>query len=249
MLTPRASRELDRLCAVRYGLSTLVLMENASVSVADAAMELAKGRKGAPVLVVAGTGNNGGDALGAARHLSNRGAAVSILLIGGASKRTPETATQLRTCRRMQLPVASARAKLAPGLAQALQRLAPAAGTKRSGPLIVVDGLFGTGLSRNVVGAARDAILAMNGLRQAGAKIVSIDLPSGMNGESGEPMGACVHAELTVTFVGLKSGMLAPETSRALGRVIVADIGVPRGLVESLAVWADGAAKRRSRGI
>ncbi|MBN8598860.1 MAG: NAD(P)H-hydrate epimerase [Planctomycetes bacterium] len=249
ILSPDASREIDRRCATKYGLSTLVLMENASVCVAEAAMELANGHENARVLIVAGSGNNGGDALGAARHLSNFGAAVSILMVGSASKRTPDTTAQLKTCRRMKLPVVSAGTPLARSLERALRQLPLPAKGRRRGPLIVVDGLFGTGLSRTVEGVAADAVRAMNALRESGARIVSIDLPSGMNGESGEAMGVAVRADVTVTFVGLKTGMLAPGAIDGLGRVVVADIGVPRQLVESLAASAHRATTGRRRGI
>lgn len=228
VFSPAAARAIDRRCAARFGISTLVLMENAAVHIAAAAMDLAPPGTAPSVLLVAGTGNNGGDALASARHLANAGAAVSILLVGDHAKLSPDAAVQLKTCRKMRLPITIAKESLTKTLPAALRRLG-------SGwPQVVIDGLFGTGLSRKVGGVALETIQVINGLRAKGAQVVAIDIPSGMDASSGKPLGAAVYADMTVTFVGLKTGMLAPEAAEYLGSVAIADIGVPRSLVESL---------------
>lgn len=228
VLSVRAARAIDRACAERFGISTLVLMENAAVHVAEAALLLA-GRTRAPrVLVVAGTGNNGGDALAAARHLSNAGASVAVVLVGDTARLTPEAAAQWKTCKRMKLPIAIAKTRWAAACARALRRLG------RKQPDVVIDGLFGTGLSREVRGAALDAIKAINALGARGSRVLAVDIASGLDGSTGRIFGEAVRADMTVTFVGLKTGMFSPEAMRRLGRIVVADIGVPRALVESL---------------
>jgi NAD(P)H-hydrate epimerase len=219
---------MDRQCARRFGISTIVLMENAAVHVCAAALLVAPVDKRPRVLVVTGTGNNGGDALATARHLSNAGATVSILLVGDAKKLSPDAATQLKTCQSMRLPITIAKSSLKASLPAALRQLG------RGWPDVVVDGLFGTGLSREATGVALETIQVMNGLRAKGARVVAIDIPSGLDASSGKPLGGAVYADMTVTFVGLKTGMLTPEASRYLGRVAIADIGVPRSLIESL---------------
>jgi len=217
-------------------------MENAAVHVSAAAMLLAPPGKPPRVLIFAGTGNNGGDAMAAARHLSNAGAAVSILLIGDATKLSADAAVQLKTCRSMRLAITIAKSSLTTSLPRALRHFG------RGWPDVVVDGLFGTGLSRAVDGVAFEAIQVMNGLRAKGARVVSVDIPSGLDASAGKPLGGAVYADMTVTFVGLKTGMLAPEAIEHLGRVAIADIGVPRSLVESLGKRLGSTVRARDRG-
>lgn len=228
LLSPQAAREIDRRCEAEFGISTLVLMENAAVKVAGAVQFLAAGKPTPNVLIVAGTGNNGGDALAAARHISNSGAVVSIVLVGSRSKLSPDAAVQHKTCCAMKLPISIVGKSMEPSLRRAMSRL------KRAVPDVVVDGLFGTGLSRPVEGCARAAIRAINAFSARGSNVVSIDIPSGLDAGSGAVLGEAVNARVTVTFVALKDGMLAPEAIKHLGRVVIADIGVPRVLVERL---------------
>jgi len=237
-----AARSIDRLCAGRFGISTLVLMENAAVHVCAVALQVAPPGRQPRVLLVAGMGNNGGDALAAARHLSNAGASVSILLVGDAKQLSPDAAAQLKTCRRMRLPITIAKSSLQASLPIALRRLG------RGWPDVVVDGLFGTGLSREVEGVALETIQVINGLRAKGSRVVAIDIPSGLDASSGKPLGGAVYADMTVTFVGLKTGMLAPEAIEYLGRVAIADIGVPRSLIESLGKRLGKRARTTGRG-
>lgn len=239
LVSTKAARAIDRLCASKYGISTLVLMENAATQVAGAVRVIAGSLARPSVLIVAGTGNNGGDALAAARHISNSGAAVSILLVGSPARLSDEAAIQYKTCRAMKLPISIANKSLAPALRKAASRL------KRTKPDIVLDGLFGTGLSRPPQGLALEAIRAMNGFAKRGSRIVAIDIPSGLSAELGTPVSEAVVADLTVTFVALKEGMILPSAIGYLGRVVVADIGVPRALVERLGRRLEG---RRSAG-
>ncbi len=203
-------------------------MENAAVHVAAGVQLVAPPDRPARVLIVAGTGNNGGDALAAARHVANAGASISIFLVGNPARLSPDAAVQLRTCRRMQLPISIAKTALEAPLSVALRSLG------RQTPDVVVDGLFGTGLSRSVEGTALGAIRSINRLRLQGACVVAIDIPSGLDAGSGKVLGDAVRADMTVTFVGLKTGMLAPEAIEYLGHVAIADIGVPRSLIERL---------------
>ena len=108
-------------------------------------------------------------------------------------------------------------------------------------PALVVDALFGTGLTRAIVGIASDAVGWINGARASGAMVLAVDVPSGLDADPGEPIGACaMRADATVTFVLPKLGF-ANEASRAFtGKVIVGEIGVPRALVERYAARAQG---------
>ncbi|MBS0188599.1 MAG: bifunctional ADP-dependent NAD(P)H-hydrate dehydratase/NAD(P)H-hydrate epimerase, partial [Planctomycetes bacterium] len=101
-------------------------------------------------------------------------------------------------------------------------------------------------LSREVSGKALEVIQTINEWQARGSRVVAVDIPSGLNASTGEVMGGVVQADITVTFVALKSGMLAPGALKFLGEVQVADIGVPRALIEKLATALP--AKLRVRG-
>jgi NAD(P)H-hydrate epimerase len=96
---------------------------------------------------------------------------------------------------------------------------------------LIIDAIFGTGLDRDVSGLAADTIRWIN---SSGVPVLAADVPSGMDCETGKPLGVCVKAAATVTFVGLKSGFLQPHAQEWLGEVIVADIGAPRELIDRL---------------
>jgi NAD(P)H-hydrate epimerase len=94
---------------------------------------------------------------------------------------------------------------------------------------LIVDAIFGTGLDREATGDAARIIEWMNGSKRP---ILAADVPSGMDCNTGRPLGACVRASRTVTFVGLKPGFLVPDAQKLLGEVVVGDIGAPRELIE-----------------
>ena len=211
-LTREQVRSIDRLCVERYGLPGLVLMENAARAVADVAWDMLGGRPGA-VLVVCGGGNNGGDGLAAARHLHNRGAAVTIGLTRDPDRFEGDALTNWNAVRAMSLPARP----FGPAM------LSPC-------PDVIVDAIFGTGLDRPPREPFPETAEAING---CGAAVLAVDLPSGLDCDTGEPPGACVRATRTVTFVAEKVGF--PAAAAWVGRVTVGDIGCPRELVEEVA--------------
>lgn len=219
LFTREAVRAIDKAAADEYGLPGVVLMENAARAVADEALHVRtkRGLPG-PVILICGTGNNGGDGLAAARLLHNARVAVRIVLIGVASRVRGDARIQITVAERMRLPMVSDLPVSARGC-------------------VVVDALFGTGLDRPLEGVARAAVEWMN--EQSAApeddrtRIVAVDLPSGMDCDTGEPLGGlCVRADSTVTFCGPKSGFRNPGAASWLGRVVVGDIGAPRELLE-----------------
>jgi NAD(P)H-hydrate epimerase len=217
-----ALRELDRRAVEEYHLPILVLMENAGRAVADAARHLLK--KNARALVLAGPGNNGGDGLVAARHLHNHHIPVRILLLAPRDKYRDAAATQLAIVDAMHLPVEV----LTPGHAEFRDWLVECT----PGDLII-DALFGTGLTRPVEGLAAEVIHAANVSRHP---ILAVDIPSGLDADTGAPVspgGEAIRATETVSFCGLKQGFA--QAAPYLGKVTVADIGAPRELLERLA--------------
>ncbi len=228
MLTAAQSRELDRLALAEFGLTGLVLMENAARGVADIVLDALddaaadNGNVGG-VLIVAGPGNNGGDGLAAARHLHNAGVRIEVLLAFPAAACRGDCAVQLKTIQAMGLPAREWGA--ANGLAQT-----PA-------PTIVVDAIFGTGLVRALDAPTRALVDAIEQVHQRGTLVLAVDVPSGMDADTGTAVGArgiMVRADATVTFAGVKPGLVSPHAAEWVGELMVGDIGVPRELVARL---------------
>ncbi len=191
-------------------------MENAARGAAEVAAKIIAGDGGGHVLIVCGGGNNGGDGLAVARHLHNCGVEVKIALANPIKRYTGDALTNLNVVQAMGLALWTAK-----------ENKVPAAWGASS---LVIDALFGTGLSS----APRDPrwIEFMNG---QSAPVLAIDLPSGLDCDTGEPLGACVKAARTVTFVAEKAGFANPKSKHYTGVVTVAEIGCPRELVEEIA--------------
>ena len=229
MLSSAASRRVDELCVERYGLPTVALMENAGRALAAEAAGWLPAR--GHVLVLAGPGNNGGDGYAAARHLVNQGAQVVIVRAGGPG--TADARANARAAEAMGVPVLRAEG----GSAAAAIRAADEAGGAFH---VIIDALFGTGLSRPLTGDARVLIDAIAARRASGSVVIAADVPSGLDADHGEVVGGArgraVSADVTVTFGALKPGLLAASAASRVGSIVVADIGVPRGLIEELGV-------------
>ncbi len=207
LLTNDQMAEADRR-TIAGGMPGIVLMENAGRAVADAAAAMAKRPR---IAVVAGPGNNGGDGFVAARLLAEHGFAVRVLLLGERARLKGDAG------------VAATR-----WTGQTVAATPDAIG----GCDLIVDALFGAGLDRPVEGLPRALIEAINA---AGVPVLAVDLPSGINGTSGQVMGVAVKAARTVTFFRRKVGhMLLPGRSHC-GAIEVAAIGIPDSVLEAIA--------------
>jgi len=222
--TADGARMVDRLAIERYGLPSIVLMENAAIALREAALELSARHSLKQAIILAGPGNNGGDGFALARHLHNAGLRVRVLHTAPRDASRGDAAVNLRVLEAMRIPLdpLDSIGALRPVL-EASDR-----------PMLLVDALLGTGTTRPVTGLFADVIEALNA--RGGHFVLSVDIPSGMDADRGPVLGPCVRADMTVTFVGRKVGMAAPGSADRLGRVVVGDIGVPRELAESLAV-------------
>lgn len=197
------SRQLDQKTIEEVGIPSLVLMERAALAIydnllADERFNLKR------VLVLAGTGNNGGDALAVARLLHTHGFAVSLLLVGKATHRSPQFTQQLQICEYYQIPEVPLTADF-------------------SQYSTIVDGLFGSGLSRPVAGDFAEVIQRANA---SGSLIHAIDIPSGLNGDSGQALGPTIQATSTTTLAYVKTGMIQPTATQFTGTILVANIGI-----------------------
>lgn len=228
-LSREQCRELDRLAEDRYGLVGRVLMENAGRSLAEAAIKLAGPRP--RVLIVCGPGANGGDGFVAARHIANAGIRVGVVTLG-EPEAGGDAAANLRAIEAMELPIVDGSGGDGSGGApQAIERVVKRLG----GCSCVVDAVFGTGLSRAPKGSAAEAIRTIVLLGDRGAEVVAADVPSGLDADTGEALGDCVRADLTVSFACRKIGFRNPGASAYLGEVSVGEIGAPAALAEELA--------------
>jgi NAD(P)H-hydrate epimerase len=224
VVTAAEMRALDAATIHEIGLPGVVLMETAGRAVAAAAAR-AHAERGGPVAVVCGPGNNGGDGFVCARVLAERGIDATAYLLGAAAHVKGDARAHLDALIKSggvvhELVDAGALDEHAPAIARAR---------------VIVDALFGTGLARALDGAAASLVGAIN---ESGAFVVAADLPSGLDADTGRALGACVRADVTVTLGLAKIGIAsAPGFARA-GAVEVADIGIPRRLVDATAVRA-----------
>ena len=227
VLTAEDVRRQDAACEAR-GISTASLMANAGFAVARAARDMLGGSYGKRIVVVCGKGNNAGDGLVAGRWLAMWGASVTAVMVLGHEFKG----------------AAGSAFKRFPGRSVGPEKF----GREIARADLIIDAIFGVGLSREPQGDAADAIMALSYERPP---ILSVDVPSGMNSETGRGVGGpSVHAMRTVTLGGLKPGLLFSGLVSA-GRVEVADIGVPpdlRGGTARAMESVDIAAELRPRG-
>ncbi len=209
-VTREEMREIDRLAIEERGIPADVLMENAGRAVADAVEERAS--KACPVVAVCGRGNNGGDGFVAARLLSERGFEVEVMALQHSYDESTATGRNWARVR---------------------EELDFVGRFKRRPMAVIVDALFGTGLSRPVSGREKELILAMNRLDARWFPIVSVDIPSGLDADTGRPLGAAVRATVTVTMGLPKAGFQEPGAKDHLGELVVADIGFPPDLLRA----------------
>lgn len=208
LLTPSQMALADEL-AVNAGVASLTLMENAGQAVA---YEVTQRFSIQPVLVLCGPGNNGGDGFVVARLLEERGWPVRVGLLGSKSDLSGDAAVMSR---RWQGNIEQARPEMCRDFG------------------LVVDALFGAGLARDIDGDALALVEAMNA---NGGDVVSVDIPTGVDGATGAVRGAAVKAALTVTFFRYKPGhLLYPGASRC-GELLLADIGIPDSVLEAIDV-------------
>ncbi len=217
-LTCRQLRELDRQAIEVYGIPSAVLMENAGRGAAEILLQLGINGK---VVICCGKGNNGGDGLVIARHLDAANVAVEIILVGPPEQLSGDAALQLHIVRQAQIPTFYATH------AELTDAWFP---DRIAGADWVVDALFGTGLSGPLRPPFDAVVQAINA--SAARKLV-VDIPSGLDGDTGQPLGETVRADHTVTFVALKAGFAKPGADTWLRKVHVVPIGLPRRLLES----------------
>lgn len=215
-LTRDEVRSIDRKAADELGLPTLVLMENAGRGAAELLREQAGAAR--KIVITCGGGNNGGDGGVVARHLDAWGYEVRVVWFAGTSRLSHDAAVQHKILERAGIAQDDR-----PGVVVAEDLNALFADSDW-----IVDALLGTGLTRPVEGPLRGVIEAING---SGKPVLALDLPSGLDADTGRPLGVAVRAAATATFVAPKVGFAVPGASVYTGAVQVVEIGVPGRLL------------------
>lgn len=209
LLTTAEMAEADRLASAA-GIPSLSLMENAGRAVASEATKMLP-KPGSRIAVLCGPGNNGGDGFVAARHLQRSGYDVRLFLIGDRKDLKGDAAEMAM---RWEGPVRS----LERGVTQGID--------------LIIDALFGAGLSRALEGVAAEVV---NEVNASGIPVVAVDVPSGLDGSTGEQRGPTIQAKKTVTFFRKKRGHILMPGRSCCGEIVVANIGIPDEVLEKIA--------------
>ena len=214
-------RTLDRLAADEFGIPSIVLMENAAIGLKTHALEMLCDARSQEIVICCGPGNNAGDGFALARHLHNQGLHPTVITSTRPDALGGDALTNFQIITKMGITIIDARAYLD--------------ASDNPAPGLIVDALFGTGLTRGVEGISSALIARINRLHQAGSLVLAVDIPSGFDARLGSPIGEqVVHADRTITFAALKDGFRSIDAQAYLGEVHVVDIGVPRALLETL---------------
>jgi hydroxyethylthiazole kinase-like uncharacterized protein yjeF len=212
-------QELDRKAIETYRIPGMILMENAGRGAAEVIARTFPDIHKKKIAIIAGKGNNGGDGFVIARYLLNQGVSVRVYLLTDPKGLRGDAETNLNILQRMKGEVISVpSSKDYVKVKKDLDKFD-----------ILVDGIFGTGLDAEVRGYYREVIDHLNTLQRP---IVAIDIPSGLDANTGKPLGTAIRASLTITFGLPKVGHLIPPGIGYVGEVKVIDIGIPKRLVE-----------------
>lgn len=211
-------REIEKIAIHELGIPSILLMENAAIRLAEHCFKTIEKIINPKVLIVCGPGNNGGDGMALARHLHLKGIDTNVIYAGGINTAKNDAATYLAIIQNLGIPVISIQQDNICGINIETYDL-------------VVDALFGTGLTRNAEGNYKTLIETIN---RYAKHIISVDIPSGVHSDTGQIMGSAVKATETVTFAYPKTGLyLFPGTEYA-GKVHIEDIGIPHNIIDRI---------------
>jgi len=250
-------KKLDQIAIQQYGIPSLILMENAGRGIADLAERVIPAKAGiykygspthfrrrtssssrkvlralgagvkefgddrrrkGKILIICGKGNNGGDGFVAARHLFNRGYRIQIVLLGPPQDLKDDAGTNFKILKKMKVPIklitSENKTKLLGRLAQESD--------------LIIDAIFGIGLTRPVTGIFYDVISILNASKK---QILAIDVPSGLDSDSGEELGIAIQACATGTLAAAKRGLFLKAGPKCSGKIAVLDISIPKILL------------------
>jgi len=214
LLTIEEIRELDRVSIEEYGIPGTTLMSNAAKHLAETVMKHIQ--DDCHVAIFCGTGNNGGDGIGAAAYLLEKGISIRTILIGNRDNLTPDSKTMLE---RLEL------------LGGFLEPYSPSADLVDflSESSVVIDAIFGVGLNADLRGDALSAVSVINSSRSF---VIAADVPTGVHADTGAILGDAVKADITITFSFAKPGHFVEPGCTYCGELVVCDIGIPRSVLD-----------------
>lgn len=224
LVTGEEMRKIDETAISEYNIPSIVLMENAGIKVVQAILQLheeASSHK--RITIVAGKGNNGGDGFVIARHLANKGIDIRVFVLGQLKDIKGDSGVNLQILKKMNIPILS--------LAEDkdLNKL-------KIGLLytdLIVDAIFGTGFRGAALGLAEQAIEMIN---KSGVKVMAVDIPSGLEANTGKTHGACIKADYTISFAYPKLGLVMHSASEYVGQLTVVDISIPKWIPKELGI-------------
>lgn len=211
LLTAKQAKAIDEKARSEFGISTLVLMENAGRSVAEEALKSLKDK--GRIAIFCGKGNNGGDGLVAARHLLTHNINPEIFLAANFKEVQKEARINLDILLRLGQKIIQLSKQKLPLIKKNIAKYD-----------LIIDALLGVGLKGSVQGIYKDLIRIINSSR---AYVLAVDIPSGLDATSGRALGSCVKADETITFVAKKRGMILGNGPQFCGRIVVKDLGIP----------------------
>lgn len=211
IVTTQKMRDIDRFSIEKLQIPSMVLMESAALKV----LKNIDTDNITAFTIVCGNGNNGGDGLALARHLIVLNKKVHVFIIGSEEKMSKDCKNNYMILKNMCIDI------------NFIENSQDIEILKKSLLIseVVIDAIFGTGLSREIKGIYKEVILLIN---DRATKIISIDTPSGLNSDTGEVLGACINANKTVSFQFYKKGFLNYESSKYIGDIIIENIGIPK---------------------
>ena len=219
-LTRKEIRELDRQSIEGYKIPSLILMENAGRNVAEEVLKIIHGPRQIKVAVLCGKGNNGGDGFVVARHLHNHYIPVNVILVAKISDivKDGDTGTNMQILLHMKIPVR-----------EVLDTRAVSCVLKELSDYdIIVDALFGTGLS----GVVREPFKSLiDGVNNLNKPVISVDIPSGLDCNDGTILGSAIKANKTITFAVSKRGFYLGNGPTHTGEIIITNISIPREII------------------
>lgn len=221
-------RLIDQRAVNEFGIPSIVLMENAAIALCTHALHMLKTTRNQSILIACGPGNNAGDGFALARHLHNQSLSPTVVMTSSPTLITGDAKINLDIITKMGITIVAADNYLQ---AQNNQNNS----TPGLIPGLIIDALFGTGLTRPITGTPADLINHINTQRSQGSLVLAVDVPSGLNAQTGSPIGdAVIAADRTVTFAALKEGYRSIEAQPYLGETHTANIGLPKSLLKSL---------------